>query len=181
MTGTLRYTEAWRTQRWDKHQRNVFRLQKRIYRAAQRGDVRQVHNLQRLLLRSWSARLLAVRKVTQENRGKRTAGVDGVKNLPPAARYKLALTLRNLTPAVQPTRRVYIAKPGGGQRPLGIPVMTDRAYQALVKLALEPQWEAYFEPNSYGFRPGRSTHDAIAAIFIHICRKPKFESFAEIL
>ena len=142
------------------------------YRAKQRNDVRTVHNLQRLLLRSWYARLLAVRRVSQDNRGKRTAGVDGVASLTPKQRLLYAHRLRNLNQAADPVHRTYLAKPDGGQRPLGIPTMWQRALQALAKLALEPEWEAVFEPNSYGFRPGRSPHDAIEAVFNFIRLKP---------
>ena len=175
-------TEDWKTLRWKEYQRNVYRLQRRIYQATRRGDWKRVHKLQRLLLRSWSARCLAVRQVSQDNRGKRTAGVDGVKNLTPRQRLKLARELENLTDwRVAPIRRTYIPKPGTTEeRGLGIPVMADRACQALVKQALEPEWEAQFEPNSYGFRPGRSTHDAIEAIFNAICLKPKFVLDADI-
>jgi RNA-directed DNA polymerase len=176
--GTLcpRQIEDWTTLPWKKYQRDVFRLQQRIYRAACRGDWKRVHSLQRLLLHSWSARCLAVRRVTQENRGKRTPGIDGVASLTPIERLTLAKRLRNWSSwTVAPIRRTYIPKPGTDEkRGLGIPVMADRACQALVKLALEPEWEAQFEPNSYGFRPGRSPHDAIEAIFSHIRLKPKF-------
>jgi RNA-directed DNA polymerase len=182
MAGVARHTEGWQMLPWKGFQRNVFRLQQRIYRAAQRGDWKRVHSLQRLLLRSWSARCLAVRQVTQENRGKRTPGVDGVASLTPKQRLQLARNLRNLSDwQVAPIRRTYIPKPGTAEkRGLGIPVMADRAMQALVKLALEPEWEAQFEPNSYGFRPGRSTHDAIEAIFNIICLKPKYALDADI-
>lgn len=175
-------TEDWETLRWKEYRRNVYRLQKRIYRAARQGDWRRVHKLQRLLLRSWSARCLAVRRVSQENRGKRTAGVDGVKNLTSRQRMRLARGLANLAQwRVAPIRRTYIPKRGTRERRgLGIPVMADRACQALVKLALEPEWEAQFEPNSYGFRPGRSVHDAIEAIFNAICLKPKYVLEADI-
>jgi len=133
-----------------------------------------VHQLQRLLTRSWAAKCLAVRRVTQDNQGKKTAGVDGVSALTPLQRWRLARTLR-LDAKPWPTRRVWIPKPGGAERrPLGIPVMRDRTAQALLKLALEPEWEARFEPNSYGFRPGRSCHDAIAAIFNQVRQKPKY-------
>jgi RNA-directed DNA polymerase len=160
----------WKALPWRKLQRAVFKLQTRIYRAMQRGDTRTVHRLQRLMTTSRSAKLLAVRRVTQDNRGKRTAGVDGVKALTPRQRLTLATTL-HLAHKPRPTRRVWIPKPGSTERrPLGIPVMRDRAAQALLKLALEPEWEAKFEPNSYGFRPGRSVHDAIAAIF-HSCKQ----------
>jgi RNA-directed DNA polymerase len=177
-----RRTEDWKTLRWKEYQRNVYRLQKRIYRAARRGDWKRVHKLQRLLLHSWSARCLAVRQVSQENRGKRTAGVDGVKNLTPKQRLRLARDLASLAGwRVAPIRRTYIPKPGMTEkRGLGVPVMADRACQALVKQALEPEWEAQFEPNSYGFRPGRSTHDAIEAIFNAICLKPKYVLDADI-
>lgn len=175
--------EDWRMLPWKKYQENVYRLQKRIYQAARRGDWKCVHSLQRLLLRSWSARCLAVRQVTQDNRGKCTPGVDGVASLTPQERLALAKSLRNLADwTAQPIRRVYIPKPNNPteKRGLGIPVMADRACQALVKLALEPEWEAQFEPNSYGFRPGRSPHDAITAIFLNIYRKPKYVYDADI-
>jgi RNA-directed DNA polymerase len=170
----------WSAIDWRHVEITVFGLQKRIYRAAKRGEVGQVHKLQRLLLKSWSARVLAVRKVTQDNRGKRTAGVDGVKSLPPTARLELTnqLTLGTRTP---PLRRVRIPKPGSIEtRPLGIPTLRVRAEQALAKLALEPEWEARFETNSYGFRPGRSAHDAIEAIFNSIRDKAKYALDADI-
>ena len=173
-------TEDWQSLPWKSIQYNVFRLQQRIYKASDRGDFRQVHNLQRLLLRSFSARCLAVRKVSQDNRGKRTPGVDGVARLSQRQRMNMVDELRNLSHNPAPIRRVYIPKPNGEQRPLGIPTMSDRARQALVKLALEPEWEAKFEPNSYGFRPGRSAHDAIQAIFNAIARKPKYVLDADI-
>jgi RNA-directed DNA polymerase len=115
-------------------------------------------------LASQAARYLAVRRVTQDNRGKKTAGIDGKTALNPQERLALVQKLaRKVTP--QPTRRVWRPKPGKSERrPLGIPVIADRAHQALIKLSLEPEWEAKFEPNSYGFRPGRSCHDAIEAI-----------------
>ena len=116
-------TEDWRTIPWKKIQKNVRRLQQRIYRAERRGDWKRARNLQRLLLHSWSGRCLAVRQVTQENRGKRTAGVDGVASLTPRQRLKLAKKLRDLRDwKVAPIRRVYIPKPGRkGKRGLGYP------------------------------------------------------------
>ena len=125
-------------------------------------------------MRSEAAKCLAVRRVSQDNQGKKTAGVDGVKSLTPVQRLKLVDKLR-LSQKAKPTRRVWIPKPGTEEkRPLGIPTMTERANQALVKLALEPEWEARFEPNSYGFRPGRSCHDTVKAIYNAISQKAKY-------
>ena len=158
----------WKDIPWRKLEKVVFKLQKRIFQASIRGDVRRVHKLQRLLLKSKSATLLAVRKVTQDNAGKKTAGVDGLSSLKPHTRLKLAQKLQSepISYSAQPVRRIWIPKPGKTElRPLGIPVIEERARQALVKIALEPEWEARFEANSYGFRPGRSCQDAIQAIY----------------
>src|SRR6266481_3663014 len=170
----------WNTIPWRKLEVRVFKLQKRIYQATTRGEVQKAHRLQKLLASSWSAKSLAVRRVTQENTGKKTAGVDGMKNLTPPKRLNLISDMDLHTP-VKPVRRVWIDKPGKPEkRPLGIPIMHDRATQALVKLAAEPEWEAKFEPNSFGFRPGRSCQDAIQQIFLTIQRRPRYVLDADI-
>ena len=171
---------SWSDIPWHLAEANVHSLQRRIYRAEQQGHRRKVKSLQRLLLRSLSAKLLATRRVTQDNQGKKTPGIDGVASLEPEQRWKLALNL-NIQRQAQPVRRIWIPKLGTEEkRPLGIPTIADRATQALVKLVLEPQWEARFEPNSYGFRPGRSCHDAIEAIFQEIRYKAKYVLDADI-
>src|SRR3989442_3750072 len=159
-------SNEWAQTPWRKLEKYVFQLQKRIYRARQRGDWKTVRGLQRLLRRSRAARTLAVRRVTQDNSGKKTPGIDGVAKLNPQERLEMVQTM-NLSDKARPVRRVWIPKPGKTEmRPLGIPTMMDRAKQALVKMIIEPEWEAEFEPNSYGFRPGRGCHDAIEQVFI---------------
>jgi RNA-directed DNA polymerase len=170
----------WKDLPWKDIERRVFKLQKRIYKASNRGDVKTVHKLQRLLMKSWSAKCLATRRVTQDNQGKKTAGIDGVKSLTPKERMELVVRL-NLNLKAKPVRRVWIPKPGTTEkRGLGIPTMQDRALQALIKLVLEPEWEAKFEPNSYGFRPGRSCHDALVAIHNSINKRAKYVLDADI-
>jgi len=155
----------WGQINWRKVERDVRRLQQRIFMAKVRGDRRRLQALQRLLTSSWSAKLLAVRKVAQDNSGRKTPGIDGVVSTTDEDRVNLlqgGLCLTGHRPL--PVRRVFIPKANGKLRPLGIPTLKDRALQCLVKLALEPEWEAVFEPNSFGFRPGRSVQDAAVAV-----------------
>src|SRR5262249_40203540 len=128
-------------------------------------DQQRMESLQRLLASSWSAKLLAVRKVAQENDGRHTPGIDGVVSATDEDRVNLlqdGLRLQGYRPRA--VRRVLIPKANGKLRPLGIPTLKDRVMQCLVKLALEPEWEAVFEPNSFGFRPGRCVQDAAVAV-----------------
>ena len=179
-SGSKLNTEVWEAIDWCKVERYVFKLQKQIFKASRQGNKRKVRQLQKTLMRSWYNRLLAVRRVSQDNRGKKTAGVDGIKSLTPIARIKLAKNLR-LKGKSKATRRVWIPKPGKDEkRPLGIPTMHDRALQGVIKNAIEPEWEAVFEPNSYGFRPGRACQDAIQQIRVSVEKKPKYVLDADI-
>ncbi|MFF1690609.1 group II intron reverse transcriptase/maturase [Streptomyces sp. NPDC058254] len=152
---------------WATCEENVRRLRQRIFKATQEEDWKQVRNLQKLMLRSRSNTLVSVKRVTQQSSGRMTAGIDGERALTPKARGELAAEIhRSPKPwKARPVKRVFIPKSNGKRRPLGIPVIRDRVLQARVKNALEPEWEARFEPRSYGFRPGRSCQDAIAAIY----------------
>ncbi|MDV3002569.1 MAG: hypothetical protein N5P05_004224 (plasmid) [Chroococcopsis gigantea SAG 12.99] len=143
MSNTSQVTEIveWKKLDWKKIQKGVFKLQKRIYQASISGNIKRLRRLQKTLLRSWNAKLLATRQVTQDNNGKKTAGVDGVKSVTPKERLVLAKSL-TIKQRPLPAKRIYIPKPGKDElRPLSIPAMRDRALQALVKLALEPEWE----------------------------------------
>jgi RNA-directed DNA polymerase len=144
-------TLDWRRIDWRAVEASVRRLRQRIFTASQAGDLKRVRNLQKLMLRSRANTLLSVRRVTERNAGRLTAGVDGEVVLTPEAKMKLADRVQqNAEPfKAQPVRRVYIPKPGSRKRrPLGIPVIVDRVQQARVVNALEPEWEARFEPRS---------------------------------
>jgi RNA-directed DNA polymerase len=160
---------CWESVSWLSAEGNVRRLRQRIFTASQAGDLKRVRNLQKLMLRSRSSALVSVRRVTEVNAGRKTAGIDGEVALTGEAKAELAEWVqRRAEPwTARPVKRVYIPKRGsaGKRRPLGIPVIADRALQAVAANALEPEWEARFEPRSYGFRPGRGCHDAIEAIF----------------
>jgi RNA-directed DNA polymerase len=163
---TQRNTD-WQRVQWRKAHRVVKNLRQRIFQATRQQVWKRVRNLQRLLLKSYSNVLLAVRRVTQLNTGKRTPGIDKLLVKTGPAKAILVDALKQWIPW-QPlaARRIYIPKSNGKRRPLGIPSIIDRCLQAMVKSALEPCWEAQFEPISYGFRPGRSAQDAIARIYV---------------
>jgi len=159
-------TDDWYSIDWKQVNRKVTSLRQRIFKASEQGDWKRVRSLQRLMLRSESNRLLSVRRVTQVNQGKHTPGVDKVVVKTSGERNLLLKELREYTPwKAQPVKRVYIPKVSGKIRGLGIPTITDRCMQAVVKNALEPLWESQFEGSSYGFRPGRGCHDALEKIF----------------
>ncbi|NEQ82915.1 MAG: group II intron reverse transcriptase/maturase [Moorea sp. SIO2I5] len=162
-------TTEWHHIEWKKAYRNVRKLRRRIFQATQEGDWKKVNKLQRLMLRSYSNILVSVKQASQLNKGKNTPGIDGMAKLTPKLRGELVDALKNHKAWKPiPTKRIYIPKSNGKKRPLGIPSMIDRCIQCIVKNALEPSWEAIFEPTSYGFRPGRSTHDARQRIFLNI-------------
>lgn len=155
---------SWESIDWKKANAHVKKLQMRIVKAQKEGHYSKVKSLQWMLTHSFYAKALAVKRVTS-NTGKNTSGVDHELWLTPQAKLRAIskLTRRGYQP--QPLRRVYIPKKNGKKRPLSIPTMTDRAMQTLYKFALEPIAETYADPNSYGFRMGRSTHDAIEQCF----------------
>ena len=161
---------------WRAQEEQVRRLRQRIFTASQEQDWPKVRNLQKLMLRSRANTLVSVRQVTQRNAGRRTAGIDGEVALTPEARADVAVRVHQPITSWNPraVRRVYIPKASNRAklRPLGIPVILDRCHQNRVKNALEPEWEARFEPRSYGFRPGRGCQDAIEAIY-SVCKGPR--------
>ncbi|MDJ0578680.1 reverse transcriptase domain-containing protein [Crocosphaera sp.] len=158
---------------WGNIQYKVSKLQSKIYESSLKGDKKSVVKYQKILINSHNAKLLAVRRVTQDNQGKRIAGIDGQTVISNDELIKSAGTLK-LDGKSQPLRRVEILSDKGKVGNLEIPTIEDRAKQILAKLALEPEWEAKFEPNSYGWRPGKNCQDAVKAIELQIRRKPKF-------
>jgi RNA-directed DNA polymerase len=158
------HVQDWSLIDWKKIYEYVKKLRQRIFRAEQLGQKRKVRKLQRLMIRSKANLLLSIKRVTQINKGKKTAGADGEIILTSSDRLMLfnllkRYNIKHIRP--KPAKRVYIPKKNKKLRPLGIPVIKDRIFQNIVKNALEPQWEARFDSSSYGFRPKRSAHDAI--------------------
>lgn len=163
--------ELWQQLPWKKFRRNLFRLQKRIFKAVREGDMTKVKNLQKLILKSTAAKLLAIRQITQLNAGKKTAGVDGIKSLNFLQRFEVFFRLKNVREwKPRELRRISIPKKNGKVKILSVPTIFDRIWQCLIKYALEPAHEATFHAKSYGFRPGRSAHDAQKMVFMQLKR-----------
>ncbi len=164
------FSELWKTINWRKVRKTVFRLQIRLFKAMRAGDNERVRNLQNLVLKSRSARLLAIRQVTQLNAGKKTAGVDGIKSLNFKQRFELEERLSKYTFSWRHSRlrEIPIPKKDGTKRILKVPTIADRAWQCFIKYALEPVHEATFHERSYGFRPGRSTQDCQKLLFLNL-------------
>ncbi len=160
-------SESWKNLPWKKFRKDLLRLQKRVFKAVQAGNKRKARFLQKLILKSKAARFLSIRQVSQLNAGKKTAGIDGVKSLDFAGRFELETLLRKSAGdwKHQELREVPIPKKDGTTRMLKIPTIADRCWQCLAKYALEPAHEATFHARSYGFRTGRSAHDAQKYIF----------------
>lgn len=168
LESTTPYATLWSDTDWKKTYKYVNKQRFRIFRAESEGDSRKVRDLQRMLVRSPAALKVAIKRVTQTNKGKRTPGVDRYLALSDAERGKLFIKIinRNINKHnPKPVYRTQIPKSNGKTRSLGIPTIIDRVYQELLRLVLEPQWEARFEPISYGFRPARRVHDAMERIF----------------
>lgn len=163
---------TWHGIDWAKCHREVRRLQARIVKATREGRHGKVKALQWTLTHSFSGKALAVRRVT-ENQGKRTPGIDGITWSTPEAKSHAVQSLKRHGYQPQPLKRIYIPKSNGKLRPLGIPTMQDRAMQALYLLALEPVAETTGDPNSYGFRPARSTADAIEQCFALLAKNDR--------
>ncbi len=163
-------SELWKSFKWKKFQKTLFRLQRRVYKAVSVGNKRKARSLQKLILKSQSARLLAIRQVTQLNAGKKTAGIDGKASLTFEERLALAdlIGLHHTNWKHEKLREIPIPKKDGTTRMLKVPTMADRAWQCLAKYALEPAHEATFHERSYGFRTGRSAHDAQKILFSNL-------------
>ncbi|TFI55105.1 RNA-dependent DNA polymerase [Mastigocladus laminosus UU774] len=163
-------SESWKKLPWKKFRRNLFRLQRRVFKAIQVGDKRSSRSLQKLILKSTSARILAIRQVTQLNAGKKTPGIDGKAFLTFEERFALEVFLKSNSNNWHHNtlREILIPKKDGTTRMLKVPTMADRAWQCLAKYALEPAHEATFHARSYGFRTGRSAHDAQKILFLNL-------------
>jgi group II intron reverse transcriptase/maturase len=168
-------SELWKNLPWKKFRRDLFRLQKRVFKAVSVGDKRKAKYLQKLILKSLAARFLAIRQVTQLNAGKKSAGVDGKASLSFEERLDLSDCLKQNVNTWKPNklRVIPIPKKDGTTRMLKVPTIADRAWQCLAKYALEPAHEATFHARSYGFRAGRSAHDAQKTLFDNLRSQSK--------
>ena len=169
----------WEDINWKEIREKTLNKQVEIFSAADIGNQELVKELQWQMINNPDIKLLSTRRVTQDNRGRKTAGVEKISKIPSKDRLNFALS-QEILGKCSPIRRIYIKKANGELRPLGIPTIEDRVKQCMVKYAIEPEWEAKFEPQSFGFRPGRSPRDASKAIFTNLSAMPKFVLDADI-